>query len=348
MNVETSAKSASAGAGTDPVLHTRKRGTVYAEAALWRRTLACRPILLLLLIALLSGTMSIVYPDNFPTSFNISAVLLNAAQQGILVVGMMLMMIAGKFDLSIGSTLALSGVVSGLGATLWGLSPISAAAAGIGTGVLCGGLNGLIVTRMHINALIATLATMSIFRGMTQLVSGTGVSPISADFARLGQATILGIETPFWWMVGVASVGGWAVAKTRFFRQYYFIGGNDRAAKLSGIRVERLNFFAFVMMGAIAGLAGVLAAARLNAAVVSAGIGVELTVITATVLGGASLKGGEGSVLGGVLGVLFIALVQNALIVNGIGVFWQSIIVGSVLLLAVSFDRFKHHGHRVR
>ena len=109
--------------------------------------------------------------------------------------------------------------------------------------------------------------------------------------------------------------------------------------------MQRLTLLAFIIMGALAGLAGVLGAARLNAAVVTAGIGVELSVITATVLGGASLRGGEGSVLGGALGVLFTALDQNALIINGVGVFWQNIIIGMVLLLAVSLDRFRR-SHR--
>jgi ABC-type xylose transport system permease subunit len=142
-------------------------------------------------------------------------------------------------------------------------------------------------------------------------------------------------------MLAIVLVMAWAVSRTAFFRQYYFIGGNARAAQLSGIRVSRLTFTAFVLMGFLAGVAGVLGAARLNSAVVSAGIGVELSVITAAVLGGASLRGGEGSIIGGVLGVLFIALVSNAMIINGIGVFWQPIVTGTVLLLAVSLDRFR-------
>jgi ribose/xylose/arabinose/galactoside ABC-type transport system permease subunit len=131
------------------------------------------------------------------------------------------------------------------------------------------------------------------------------------------------------------------VSQTRFFRQYYYIGGNERAARLSGIKTSRMILIAFVVMGLLAGLAGVLNAARLNAAVVSAGIGVELQIITAAVLGGASLKGGEGTVLGGVLGVLFIALVQNVLVILNVDVFWQNIVIGLVLLFAVSLDRFK-------
>lgn len=304
-----------------------------------------RELMLFVLIALLAGSMAIFYPNNFPTSYNISAVLLNAAQNGILVTGMMLLMIAGGFDLSVGSTLALAGVWAGVVVGWWGWPAEAGLAVGLVVGAAAGLVNGLIVTRLGINALIATLATMTIFRGLTYLTAGTGVTPIGNEFKAYGQSVMFGIQMPFWVMLAVVALGAWAVARTRYFRQFYFIGGNTRAAKLSGIRVERLTTVGFIVMGVLAGLAGVLGASRLNSAVVSAGIGVELSVITATVLGGASLKGGEGTVIGGVLGVLFIALVQNAMIINGVGIYWQNIIIGLVLLLAVSLDRFKQ-AHR--
>ena len=300
-----------------------------------------RELMLLVLTIIVIIGMTVFYPDNFPTRFNISAVLLNAAQNGILVAGMMLLMIGGAFDLSIGSILALAGVWSGVVVGWWGAPAPVGVLAGLAVGALAGLVNGLIVTRIGINALIATLATMAVFRGLTYLTAGTGVTPISDAFAAYGEADLFGVQMPVWVMLVVIVAAGWAIARTRFFRQYYFVGGNARAAKLSGIRVDRLMLIAFVIMGCLAGLAGVLAASRLDSAVVSAGIGVELSVITATVLGGASLKGGEGTVLGAVLGVLFIALIQNAMIINGIGIFWQPIIVGLVLLLAVSLDRFK-------
>jgi len=305
------------------------------------RLASSRELTLSILILVLVGAMSAVYPDNFPTRANIAAVLLNAAQNGILVTGMMLLMIAGAFDLSIGSILALTGVWAGVVVGWWNWPAPAGVAVGLVVGATAGLINGLIVTRIGINALIATLATMTIFRGLTYLTAGTGVTPIGDAFKLYGQSVFFGLQTPFWVMLVVVLGGAWAVARTRFFRQFYFIGGNPRAAKLSGIRVQRLTLIGFVIMGGLAGLAGVLGASRLNSAVVSAGIGVELSVITATVLGGASLKGGEGTVLGGVLGVLFIALVQNAMIINGIGIFWQPVIVGFVLLLAVSLDRFK-------
>jgi ribose transport system permease protein len=300
-----------------------------------------RELMLFVLIALIVGAMSLYYPNNFPTPSNISAVLLNAAQNGILVTGMMLLMIAGYFDLSIGSTLALAGVWSGVAVGWWGWPAPSGIVVGSVVGIVAGTINGLIVTRLAINALITTLATMAIFRGLTYVTAGTGVTPIGDEFKRYGQTVVFGIQMPFWVMLAIVAIGAWAVARTRFFRQFYFIGGNAKAAKLSGIRVARLTLVGFVIMGFLAGIAGVLGASRLNSAVVSAGINVELSVITAAVLGGASLRGGEGTIIGGVFGVLFIALVQNAMIINGVGVFWQGIIIGSVLLLAVSLDRFK-------
>jgi ribose transport system permease protein len=300
-----------------------------------------RELMLLVLIALIAGGMSLAYPQNFPTASNISAVLLNAAQNGILVTGMMLLMIAGYFDLSIGSTLALAGVWSGVAVGWWGWPAPAGIVVGCLVGAVAGVINGFIVTRLAINALITTLATMAIFRGLTYVTAGTGVTPIGDEFKRYGQSVLFGIQMPFWVMLVIVVVGGWAVARTRFFRQFYFIGGNAKAAKLSGIRVARLTLVGFIIMGCLAGIAGVLGASRLNSAVVSAGINVELSVITAAVLGGASLRGGEGTIVGGVFGVMFIALVQNAMIINGVGVFWQGIIIGAVLLLAVSLDRFK-------
>ena len=302
-----------------------------------------RELMLFVLILALALAMSTFYPNNFPTASNMRAVLLNAAQNGILVTGMMLLMIAGYFDLSIGSTLALSGVWAGVVVGWWSWPPVLGLIVGILVGGVAGTINGLIVTRLGINALVATLATLAIFRGLTYVTAGTGVTPIGDGFKVYGQTVdpILGLQSPFWVMLVIVVVFGWAISKTRFFRQYFFIGGNAKAARLSGIDVERLTLIAFVITGLLAGVAGVLAAARLNSAVVSAEIGQELYVITATVIGGASLKGGEGTILGGVLGVLFIALVNNAMIIMGVPIFWQPLVTGFVLLLAVSMDRFK-------
>lgn len=308
-----------------------------------RRLADSRELTLFILVVTLCVVMAIAYPNNFPTASNMRAVLLNLAPVGMLVCGMMLLMIAGTFDLSVGSTLALSGVWAGIAAGWWGWPAEAALLIGIAAGAIAGLINGLIVTRIGINALIATLGTLTIFRSLTYVTAGTGVTPISDAFAAYGRSAdpFLRIQTPFWVMLFLVIAGSWLVGRTRFFRQYYFVGGNPRAAQLSGIRVDRLTLVAFIIMGTLAGLAGVLGAARLNSAVVNAGVGIELKVITATVLGGASLKGGEGTIIGGILGVLFIALIENAMIINAVGVFWQGLVVGLVLLFAVSLDRFK-------
>jgi ribose/xylose/arabinose/galactoside ABC-type transport system permease subunit len=301
--------------------------------------------LLVVLIAALVAVMAVLEPDTFPRSANAAVVLLDTAQTGILACGMMVLMISGMFDLSIGGILAFSGIMAGLAAKYLGLPPILAFLVGCGWGLLLGMVNGVLVTRFRINALIATLATLSIYRGGLQLVSGAGVTNIGNGYTVFGQTKILGIYSPFWFMAAIVLLFAFLVGRTRYFRQAYYIGGNPRTAKLSGISVDRTVFSFFAIMGLLAGLAGALLASRLNTAVVLAGQGVELKVITAVVLGGASLSGGVGTISGAFLGVLFMALLQNAMIIAGINPFWQLIVVGVVLLASVGLDQFaRAHG----
>ncbi len=311
-----------------------------------------RPLLLIALIVIVSVLVGLAKPNTFPRTENLEVILLDTAQTGILAVGMMILLIAGMFDLSIGGILAFSGIIAGMAAKDAGLPPIVAFLVGCGWGVLLGTLNGFLVTKLRINALIATLATVSIYRGALQLVSGAGVINIGHGYQVFGQ-TKLGIPglfepySPFWVMAVIVILFGFLVGRTRFFRQYYYIGGNPRAAKLSGINVDRTVWFAFILMGLLAGLAGALLASRLNTAVVLAGAGVELKTITAVVLGGASLAGGVGRISGAFLGVLFMALIQNSMIQLGLNPFWQQIVVGIVLLVSVGLDQFAQARRRV-
>jgi ribose transport system permease protein len=299
-----------------------------------------RQLLLIGLIVALIALMVGLEPMTFPRPENAAVVLLDTAQTGILACGMMVLMISGMFDLSIGGNLAFSGIMAGLAAKYLGLPPILAFLCGCGWGVVLGAVNGVLVTRFRINALIATLATLSIYRGGLQLVSGAGVTNIGHGYTIFGQTDILGIYSPFWFMAVIVLLFNFMVGRTRYFRQAYYIGGNARAAKLSGINVDRTVFSFFVIMGLLAGLSGALLASRLNTAVVLAGQGVELKVITAVVLGGASLSGGVGTIFGAFLGVLLMALLQNAMIIAGINPFWQLIVVGIVLLGSVGLDQF--------
>lgn len=306
-----------------------------------------RELLLIILIVVLVAVVGIGNPTTFPTRANAAVVLLDTAQTGILACGMMVLMISGMFDLSIGSILAFSGIMAALAAKQWGFPPLPAFLVGCVWGMIMGAINGGLVTKFKINALIATLATASVYRGGLQLVSGAGVTNIGNDFKIFGQTQILGIYSPFWFMAVIIALFAFLVAKTRYFRQAYYIGGNTRAAKLSGINVDRTVFSFFVIMGFLSGLAGALLASRLNTAVVLAGNNVELKVITAVVLGGASLSGGVGSIFGAFLGVLFMSLLQNAMIISGISPFWQLIVVGLVLLTSVGVDQFARARGRI-
>lgn len=299
-----------------------------------------RSLLLVGLIAALVLVMTATRPDTFPTTGNAAVVLLDTAQTGILACGMMVLMISGVFDLSIGGILAFSGIMAALCSKVLGWPPVPAFLAGCVWGTFLGAINGFLVTRFRINALIATLATLSIYRGGLQLISGSGVTNIGNGYTMFGQTQILGIYSPFWFMAVIVAVFWFLVSRTRYFRQAYYIGGNARAAKLSGINVERTVFVFFLIMGFLSGLGGALLASRLNTAVVLAGQGVELKVITAVVLGGASLSGGMGTIHGAFLGVLLMALLQNAMIIAGINPFWQLIVVGLVLLASVGLDQF--------
>ena len=310
-----------------------------------QRVLYERPLLLIALIIFLSIFMTIRYPEAFPHWDNFAAVLLDTAQNGILTVGMMILLVGGVFDLSVGSTLAFSGVVAGTLVKYAGVHPLLAFLAGVLTGLAVGAINGLVITKLRINALITTLAMQGILRGVTQLVASAGVANLPQGFRPYGQTMFLGLQSPFWVMLIVALVAWFAMSRMRFFRQFYYIGSNPKAATLSGIKVDYIVLAGFTLMGGLAGLAGTMLASRLSNAVVLAGVGTELRSITAAILGGASLSGGMGTIPGAFLGVLFMSLIQNVLIIARVPVFWQSIVVGVVLLIAIGIDQLGRSKH---
>lgn len=308
----------------------------------FNRILYDRILLLITLIIILVVAMSLIYPREYPTWPNFAAVMLDTAQGGIITTGMLILLICGVFDLSAGNVLALSGIVAGILIKNVGAPVIVAILGGILTGLVCGLINGLIITKLRINALITTLAMSGILRGVTQIVSPSGVANLPDSFKPFGQTKFLGLQSPFWYMVLVVILSWFLLSRTRFFRQFYYVGGNPRAATLSGIKVPTVILVGFTIMGTLAGFAGTVLASRLSNAVVLAGNGIELRAITAAIVGGASLAGGQGTVAGAVLGVLFVSLIQNALIILRVPVFYQGIVVGIVLLVAIGIDQFGH------
>ena len=303
-----------------------------------RRRPIPRELALLVLVVVMTVVFSILYPVSFFSADNFRAILRNLAVDGILATGMMLMMICGAFDLSVGSMMSMTGVIAGWLMKAQGWPVPAAIVAALGVAALGGFVNGALVARLRVNALIATLATMGIFQGVAILIGGPGITALPRGFARLGQSEWLGIQAPAWLMLALAGAMGYALRHTRPFRHYYYIGSNRKAALLSGIAVGQMQVLAFTLMGLIAGLAGIAFAARVGTAVSTAGAGAELKAITAVILGGASLAGGRGSIAGALIGVAFMAIVNNMLLIAQVSSYWQGIVLGAVLIAAVTVD----------
>lgn len=311
-----------------------------------RRPAFSRELGLLVIILLTVAVFSFLFPTSFRSSENFRAILRNLAADGILAVGMMLVMVGGSFDLSVGAMLSLAGVVTGWLMKMKGWPVPLAIGAGLGVAALGGLVNGLIVAKVRVNALIATLGTMGIFQGAAILIGGPGITFLPESFTALGRGEFWGVQSPVWLMLGLAALAHYGLAHTRFFRQYYYIGSNLKAAHLSGINVERMQVLAFTLMGLIAGLAGIAFASRMATSVSTAGVGAELRVITAVILGGASLSGGKGTIWGALVGVVFMALINNVLIIAKVSSEWQGIILGFVLVLAVAVDSMMNRSVR--
>ena len=297
-----------------------------------------RVVTLSLTIVVMFIVCSLIWPTKFPTFDNISLVLLNLSIESIVAVGMMLLLISGMFDLSVGSVVAFAGSITAYLMYYYGMYTPFAILIGLGLSGIVGLVNGLLVAKVGINPLIQTLAMMGIVRGLALMIAGAGIQNLPADFNAIGQTKILGIQSPVWFMLIIVAVFSILVARTVFFRQFYYIGGNEKAANLSGIRVDRVKIIGFVIISSLAGIAGILLASRLGAALATSGRGMELRVITAVILGGASLLGGQGKIIGALLGTLFMGLVSNIMILACVSGYWQEIILGLILIGAVAID----------
>jgi len=272
---------------------------------------------------------------------NLIAVLMGASFDAIIAVGMTLLLISGGFDLSVGSVIGFGGVITGKMLVL-GLGVGSAITVGLLFGAFIGFVNGYIITKIKVNPLITTLAMMQIIRGIIYVITkGLGIPLLPDNFNIIAQKQFYGIQTPVFVMVVIVILAEIFYRKSIFFRQYYFIGGNEESARLSGIKVDLLKMLGYIFTGILSALAGILMASRMGGAQSAAGTGVELRVVTACVIGGCSLSGGEGTILGAFLGVLLMALVRNAFNLLGVSVYWQQTAMGSILLLAVLMDVFR-------
>lgn len=298
-----------------------------------------REFVVFLIVLVLFIGMSIASPI-FLTIPNMLALLLSLSIDSIIAIGMALLMVSGAFDLSVGSQLGFIGVMVAMLLKAGVPTPIAVIIAII-IGAFIGFLNGLIVAKLKINAFITTLAMLNILRGITfALTQAKNIALLPDSFNAIGQARLGGIQLPIFYAIILMIIGDIMLRNSRFFRQNYFVGGNEKAARLSGINVDRMLIVNYIIIAVLTAIAAVVFTSRLGAASVQSGTGLELRVITAVILGGASLKGGSGSILGAFLGVFLMALIYNALTLLGVDIYWQQLVVGLVLLIAVIIDTF--------
>ena len=299
---------------------------------------AYREFTLALVLFVMTVLMTLSSPV-FLTKANIEAILLSLSVEATIAVGMVILLIAGGLDLSVGSILAFTGVVSGLCLTVLNLSTPVSILIGLLAALLVGAVNGLLISKLKINPFIATLGMQITIRGLTLvLASGKAVLNLPDSFTEVGQGRLFGIQYPIYVMLVLVVIFDILMRNSRFFRQMYYIGGNEKAARLSGINVDWVKVFNYCLVGVLAGIAGIMITGRFGSSSLTVGSGVELRVITATIIGGASLSGGEGSVFGAFLGALFMGVLANALNLLGVDVYWQNFVTGFILIIAVVVD----------
>ncbi len=319
--------------------HPLRRASGYVSGA--RSTVVF--VLLVAVTAFFAATQ-----ERFLITSNIEALLTSAAILWVVAIGLTFVMLTGGFDLSLGSLLALSGIVFGILHLDLGIPALVAIGLTVAITMLLGGaVNGFLVGRLKVSFLIVTLGTLTLYRGLVNLLSDTktrGVdSPLLEDMAF---ARLAGLPVPVWIMIVTFAVAAWVLSRTYFGRDVYAVGGNPDAARLSGIDVAVTVVLVYAIAGGLAGLGGVLQVARIGA--VSPGVG-DAIIFDATavvLLGGTSFAGGIGGVGGTAVAVLFLAVLQNGLAVSGVQSFWQQVITGAILIVAVLIEWAQRRGVR--
>lgn len=296
--------------------------------------------MLFLFIAIFFGIFSIFVPYFF-TRPNFISLLLAISQIGM-VAGPMAFCLASKdFDLSVGSQVAFAGVFSILIVNATqniALSLFITLTAGLVFGILI----GIIVTKFHINAFITTLSAMEIIRGLTYIISkGRAVGLTVDSFKRIGGSAFLGLTVPTWTMLLCLTLFGLILHKTRYGKEAIATGGNMDAAWLSGIDTDKIRILNFTIQGLVCAIAGIILSSRLSSGQPNAAIGFEFSVISSCILGGVSLSGGKATILSVILGVVLLGMIQNVLNLLNIETFYQYVIRGLILLIAVGFDQYK-------
>lgn len=296
------------------------------------------PLIAFLVVCLLVALTT----ERFLEPSNLRNIFLQVSTVALMAIGSTLVILTSGIDLSPGSMVALLTMVLAMGIKMLALPVPLMVVAVIVLGAVLGGLNGLLATYLRIPAFIATLATMNIFRGIAFMFNnGSPVFSVDPSLEKLFYGTVVGIPITLIYIVIAFGVAGTFMRYSKTGREIYAVGGNQSASKLSGINVNKVKMTAFVIAGIMAAISSVLMTARLNSGSANYGVGMEMSAIAATVVGGTSLSGGHGNVLSTLLGALTIVVVQNALNLHAVPTSLQNIIIGIIIVLAVAIDMWR-------
>ncbi|HBR03274.1 MAG TPA: ribose ABC transporter permease [Ruminiclostridium sp.] len=284
--------------------------------------------------------LSAVMSENFLKPSNLVNILRQMSPIMIIACGETMVIIAGMTDLAPGAVLALSGCV-GIGVCINTGSAILGMLTAIAIGILCGFISGIAVSRFNIPPFIATLAVMNLARGAAYVYTDGKTIYNIGDFAFFGQGDILSIPAPIVFMVSITVISYIIIKHTKFGRYLYAVGGNEEASIASGIKTKRIKLVAYLILGAFSGFAGVILCSRLNSGIPSCGVNYEFDAIIATIIGGTSFSGGIGTIGGTVIGCAIISLLNNMLNLLSVQSYWQLIVKGIVIMLAVGIDMSK-------
>jgi ribose transport system permease protein len=297
----------------------------------------------IVLILLIMGTFLAFASDQFLTQENLLSVFRQFSFIGIIAIGQCLVIITGGIDLSVGSVFAFAGVTSAYAMTKMGMGVPVGIAVGLGTGLAAGLLNGLFITRLRLPPFIATLGTLSIARGLSYaLTSGFPLPNLPDAFKYIGQGYVGIVPVPVLLLIALGIVFSFFLENTIVGRRTYATGSNEEAARVSGVDTRAIKMLVYGLSGALAGFAGMATAARLGVAQSTAGAGYELDAIAAVIIGGASVTGGVGTVLGTIIGAAVMGVLKNGLILLSVSAYWQQTVIGVVVILAVTIDLMRH------
>ncbi|MGV7224171.1 MAG: ABC transporter permease [Nitrospinales bacterium] len=296
--------------------------------------------ILLALIVMCVGLS--VMTTTFLTQYNIGVVIRQASFVAIVALGETLVLLIGGIDLSVGYIAGLSSILGCLLMTSTNIDPYICTLIALGTGLIFGSISGLFIARMKLNPFIVTLAMGEVFAGLILVITkGYAVLNLPKKFTILGQGMVGPVPIPVIIMLILAVIMAYILRSTPFGRNIYAIGGNQFAARLVGIPVEKIKVGVYAISGMLAALAGMLFASRVNAGQPTAGAAWLMPIITAAIIGGTSLSGGEGTILGTILGAVFMGILANGIVLLDISAYWERVIIGAVVLVAVIIDMLR-------